>query len=755
MIRSRALPVAGALALLAGLAVALPAPSVAAASASAWRVQPTPNPTVPGGGGMGSVSCFSATTCVAVGNALNSAAVGTAVALVRDGTRWRLQTAPAPAGATASGLSGVSCTAADACTAVGAYTSRTGRVLSMAEQWNGTSWRLQAIPSPAGTGNSRLFTISCTAASACTAVGEYFSSSAGATLPLAERWNGSRWAIQATPSPAGTGPTGLQAVSCTTADACTAVGSTDSPEGIVVTLAEFWNGTSWTIQPSPNPAGATDSGFNAVSCTSPQACTATGSYESDDTTLTLAERWNGTGWTVQPTPNPAETASAVLNGVSCTSARACTTVGIDIGPHEYRALAEQWNGTSWTIQPTPDPGSFDTLSAVSCRSAQACTALGAYNSDSAESLTLAANWNGTRWDLQTTPNPAAAAFSSLVAVSCPSVRACTAVGDYFGAASRFLPLAEARTGARWRIQPTPSPAGATGSYLSGVSCPSPRACTAVGYYASRAGQDRTLAEAWSGTRWRIQPSLGPAGATASQLSAVSCPSRSACTAVGYYVIGGHIKNLAEAWNGTRWRVQPTPSPTRSSLTGVSCTSPRACTAVGSIVPSPGRDRTLAEAWNGVRWRIEPTPTPPGAVSADPSAVSCPDSRHCTLTGDYDTNSAELTLAEAWNGTRWRIQPSPTPGRDNFLTSLPAVSCTSSRACIAVGSYQRLDDGQPTSFAEAWNGTRWLIQSVPTPPRTEGSSLSGASCSPAGTCTAIGSRGFGQRGLTFAVTRSGS
>jgi hypothetical protein len=276
---------------------------------------------------------------------------------------------------------------------------------------------------------------------------------------------------------------------------------------------------------------------------------------------------------------------------------------------------------------------------------------------------------------------------------------------------------------------------------------------AVGYYADRAAQHRTLAEAWNGTRWSVRTAPSPAGATASQLSAVSCPSRSACAAVGYYVIGGHIKTLAEAWNGTRWSVQSTPSPsTRSSLTGVSCTSPRTCTAVGSTLPSPGRDRPLAEAWNGTRWRVQSTPTPVGAVSADASAVSCPNSRHCTLTGDYDTSTAELTLAEAWNGTRWLIQPAPAPGGDNFLTSLPAVSCTSSRACIAVGTYQRFHDDQPKAFAEAWNGSRWLVQPIPTPPGAFSTSLSGVTCSPAGGCTAVGSHGFGQRDLTFAVTR---
>src|SRR5690348_10629694 len=70
-----------------------------------------------------------------------------------------------------------------------------------------------------------------------------------------------------------------------------------------------------------------------------------------------------------------------------------------------------------------------------------------------------------------------------------------------------------------------------------------------------------------------------------------------------------------------WRVEPTPNQNRDSagineLSAVSCTSGRACTAVGSHAASlSGTGFTLAERWNGTRWRIQPTTLPTGAKSA--------------------------------------------------------------------------------------------------------------------------------------------
>ena len=71
--------------------------------------------------------------------------------------------------------------------------------------------------------------------------------------------------------------------------------------------------------------------FYSVSCAGATSCTAVGAKESESTdglTLsgTLIEQWNGTTWSVIASPNPAA-GLGVLNGVSCISARHCFAVG--------------------------------------------------------------------------------------------------------------------------------------------------------------------------------------------------------------------------------------------------------------------------------------------------------------------------------------------------------------------------------------------------------------------------------------------
>jgi len=79
-------------------------------------------------------------------------------------------------------------------------------------------------------------------------------------------------------------------VSCTSAQACTAVGDHGASTSPNLTLAERWNGTAWTIQDTPNPVGATASELRGISCISASACTAAGDYfGSRGPPLTLAE----------------------------------------------------------------------------------------------------------------------------------------------------------------------------------------------------------------------------------------------------------------------------------------------------------------------------------------------------------------------------------------------------------------------------------------------------------------------------------
>jgi hypothetical protein len=217
-------------------------------------------------------------------------------------------------------FAGVSCTSASACTAVGNYVNSAFNQVTLAERWNGKAWTIQATPNPVSDENY-LYGVSCTSASVCTAAGYYDDPTTGNGVTMVQRWNGKAWAVQPTPTILGDS-VGFSGVSCTSASACTAVGSYGNVDGSGGTMAERWNGTTWVMQSIPNPNGT--GVLTGVSCTSAYACTAVGYYGGY---VTLAERWNGKAWVVQTTPNPSGATESFLEGVSCTSASVCTAAG--------------------------------------------------------------------------------------------------------------------------------------------------------------------------------------------------------------------------------------------------------------------------------------------------------------------------------------------------------------------------------------------------------------------------------------------
>jgi hypothetical protein len=257
----------------------------------------------------------------------------------------------------------------------------------------------------------------------------------------------------------------------------------------------------WVVQPTPNPSGSKVSELVGVSCSSARACTAVGSHGK----ATLAERWNGRKWAIQTTRNPVnDTKGSKLAGVSCSSATSCTAVGeSNITDSKSDTLAEHWNGRKWTIQATPKPpsGNESELTGVSCRSATTCTAVGNYGSNA--TLTLAEHWNGRKWKVQPTPspsgtkNPSGTSESKLTGVSCSSAISCIAAGDYYNRSGTEVTLAERWNGKKWALQRTPNPSPAKLSILTGVSCSSATTCTAVGVYLNKSVVQVTLAERYS------------------------------------------------------------------------------------------------------------------------------------------------------------------------------------------------------------------------------------------------------------------
>src|SRR5205823_3370074 len=106
-------------------------------------------------------------------------------------------------------------------------------------------------------------------------------------------------------------------VACVSSRACEAVGHACldvCPKP--VPWADGWNGRTWSAQPTQPPGVAIDR-FTAVSCSSTDACTATGSGETggDSPPFPVVERWTGKIWVTQQFANPGE--GAIISGVSC------------------------------------------------------------------------------------------------------------------------------------------------------------------------------------------------------------------------------------------------------------------------------------------------------------------------------------------------------------------------------------------------------------------------------------------------------
>jgi hypothetical protein len=671
-----------------------------------------------------------------------------------DAAGWSIQPSPNPIGVKSDTLSGVSCSSPSDCMAVGYDAgSISGSSGPLAEHWDGASWSIGSVPEPPGGRGVNLSRVSCTSATFCIAVGDWDEPIGSVAYPraLVERWDGSSWSIQMPPSPPGVLESGLSAVSCASATACTAIGSINDSAGQHL-LAEHWDGSGWSSQSIPEPPDIpAGDALSGISCPSQNLCIVVGHYTPDNSggQRQLVEHWDGSTWSIDSPPDPGGIQSS-LSGVSCASATACTAVGSYNVPSntpagQQQPLVENWDGNSWSIAPSPAlPGFVSGLSLVSCASPTACVALGFAFGNNVEQL-LIERWDGTSWSARLTPNAAGVTGTGAQDqdLSCASATACTVVapGD---AGPLTHAVVASWDGTNWSSQTTPYVPDVPNGVLTAVSCSSPASCTSVGsYYEHFPDSELPLVEAGDGMSWSIKPSSFP---IASEPAVLSCPSPTACTGIWNAEL--------EHWDGTSWsRQQPASPIPRSSvpgvyadvaLAGVSCPSATACTAVGgyrSVLYAgigggiQGPDLTLAERWNGRRWSVQGTPIPAGAAGAELSVVSCASRSSCVAIGSYTTwGGRKLMLADSWNGSRWSIRPSPkAPGTG---TSLSGLSCGSPTSCIAIGSY-RSSARIRRALAESWNGSGWSIRPLSIPSGTTGSQLVRASCASPTACSAIG------------------
>jgi hypothetical protein len=391
--------------------------------------------------------------------------------------------------------------------------------------------------------------------------------------------------------------------------------------------------SQWVVTPSPNDTqGAV---LNVVSCTSPDSCMAVGFGANGSTDDTLTEAWNGSSWSITPSPSPGTFAN-YLYGVSCIGANFCMAVGYyyteTSGPI---SLAETWDGTSWSLTTVPAKGKGgNNLEAVSCTSADFCVAVGGYSSTSDVGGTLVETWDGTSWSVTRSPSDA-----YLQGVSCTSQTDCVAVGSYYNASDTQLNFIATWNGTTWS-DTTVADKGAGSNYLTGVSCSSANSCMAVGIY--RTGPDhtyQTLAEVWNGTTWSISPSPD-VGTGDNYLTAVSCTGSTDCVGVGYE--GPLAQTLVEIWTGTTWSIVPSPSPGDevNNLFGTSCASITNCVTAGEYYSQSTPPSTLVESGSF---------PPPSMTSFSPSSGSVE-----TVVTIHGTNLQDATAVK-FNGTAATIK----------------------------------------------------------------------------------------------------
>lgn len=258
-------------------------------------------------------------------------------------------------------------------------------------------------------------------------------------------------------------------------------------------------------------------------------------------------------WGTEPSPNV-----GVLNGLSVRTASDIWAVGHSPGL-EYASRTLHYDGTAWTLVPSPNLDDGVRLQDVVAIAPDDAWAVGfARNPSSLDDRNVAMHWDGTAWTIVPTPQPGGQFADRLLAVDAVASNDVWAVGvfDTLYPASSNRSLTLHWDGTEWRVVPrggpilhrfAPQPCDTYGG-LAGITVVSPTDIWAVG--------DATTCH-YDGTSWQEVPSPQPEyPELAYPLEDVSAVSSDDVWAVGaritdtpYTVAWG---NFAEHWDGQQW-----------------------------------------------------------------------------------------------------------------------------------------------------------------------------------------------------------
>lgn len=326
-------------------------------------------------------------------------AVATAVAIAVGGvipglalaasSPFRIVTSPQP------GQTRLHASVAISATDVWAVGGFNGDTNTLAEHWNGSVWQVVATPNPPQS-KASLNAVSAVSSTDVWAAGNTFSGEHASSVFI-EHWNGTKWSIVASPSLAQSTPQLNSIVAISSTDVYAVGDYFVSNSCAFGTLVEHWDGSTWSIIPTAAPCEAGASGVSASSASDVWVVGSVGNMQA----TAFTEHFNGHAWRIVPSP-----ASPTINAVVDLSPTNAWAVGGDIS---------HWNGTSWKVVATLKSGSG--LGAITSVSATDLWAVGSTAVGNNPRTTLAEHFNGTVWSVVPTPNPNPATFTTLEGVS--------------------------------------------------------------------------------------------------------------------------------------------------------------------------------------------------------------------------------------------------------------------------------------------------------------------------------------------------
>lgn len=286
------------------------------------------------------------------------------------------------------------------------------------------------------------------------------------------------------------------------------------------------------------------------------------------------------------------------------------------------ALTTSAAAQTWTVVPSPNPpGAVQTiLSDVTVVAEDDVWAVGHWRDNAFQQYTLAMHWDGSAWTIVPTPSPGSPSGNTFTQLNAVVARA---ADDVWAAGLQNVPglggtigpqiLVLHWDGSTWSEVPAPfTPAGTNGAFVSDIVelTPSDLLFVGVGFSSPLGGTRHPLAMHWDGSDFSLDETpIVAVGSTSHEYAAVDAVSPTEVFTAGRVGLGSAcgIPRILDRYDGQSWTTTDSPEPGWQHCFGaIEAIAADDVWATGSV-NGPGGFDVLVMHWDGTNWSTVPAP----------------------------------------------------------------------------------------------------------------------------------------------------